>query len=81
MVLPTSVKLKTLRAMDGDAAHSSELPFRVELWDEKRKRVEQVVARIHSATLAEAVFRAACEEYPGRYLSLRRGRKLVADRR
>jgi hypothetical protein len=80
MVLPNPAKLRTERGVDGTADHSPELPFRVELWDEKRKKVEQVVARAHSAALAEAVFQAACEEYTGRYVTLRRGRKRLAER-
>jgi len=80
MVLPDSAKLKSKRGVGGSAARSPELPFRVELWDEKRQRVQQVVARARSAGLAEAVFHAACEEYPGRYLSLWRGRERLAER-
>jgi hypothetical protein len=68
---------------EAGAAHlrSPDLPFRVELWDDRKATVERVVAKAHSATLAQAVFNAACEQYPGRYLSLWRGRERLAEKR
>jgi hypothetical protein len=51
----------------------------VELWGDDNKTIERVVARAHSATLAQAIFKAACEQYPGRRLSLWRGGERLTD--
>jgi hypothetical protein len=62
-----------------DDAEAGILPFIVELWEEDRTRVQAVLARVHSATLGQAVFRASQAEYPGRYLTLRRGDKIISQ--
>jgi hypothetical protein len=80
MIAPDPSKPKKERAIAGHAAPSHDLPFRVELWDDGETKAERVVARAHSATLAQAVFNAACEQYPGRHLSLWRGRERLAER-
>lgn len=79
MIAPDASKHTAERADDG-CDPTGDLPFRVELWDEKRLRIEQVLARTHSSTLAQAVFDAACEQYPGRHLSLWRDRERLAER-
>jgi hypothetical protein len=64
---------------NGASGRPPDLPFRIELWEEHRANAQCVVTRIHSTTLAEAVFRAACEQYPGRHLSLWRGEEQLAE--
>jgi hypothetical protein len=56
-----------------------ELPYRVDLWDRDRQSVERVLARAVNATLAHAIFTAAQTEHPGRYITLRRGSKVLAE--
>jgi hypothetical protein len=77
MIAPES-KAKRERAVDGHPSEALDLPFRIELWDDDKRAVERVVARAHSANLAQAIFKAACEEFPGRHLSLWRGRARLA---
>lgn len=79
MIAPDPSKAVQERA-DGGSHRAADLPFRVELWDEKNTEVERVLARTHSATLAQAVFHAACEQYPGRHLSLWRDSEQLDDR-
>ena len=81
MIAPHQSRAKRERAGGGTSSRTPDLPFRVELWDEDKRSVERVVARARSATLAQAVFNAACEQYPGRYLSLWRGRERLAEKR
>jgi len=66
-------------AVDGDSSGTADLPFRIELWDQDNESIEHVVARAYSITLAQAVFTAACEQYPGRHLSLWRGPERLAS--
>ena len=79
MIAPDPLEPRKERIAPNDPPLSPDLPFRVELWDEGRSAVERVVARAHSATLAQAIFQAACEQYPGRRLSLWRDREQISE--
>jgi uncharacterized Zn finger protein len=79
MIAPDQSKAKMGR-VDGAPSRTPELPFRIELWDGERTKVERVVARACSANLAHAIFRAACEQYPDRHLTLWRGRERLAEK-
>jgi hypothetical protein len=64
----------------GDApAGGEKLPYKVELWDAQRRRVERVLGRAANASLARVIFTAAQTEHPGRYITLRRGSRVVAE--
>jgi hypothetical protein len=63
--------------IEGALAGREELPYLVELWTMRRDQVERVVARAASAALGRAIFLAARNEYLGRYVVLRRGRKVI----
>jgi hypothetical protein len=79
MIAPDQSKAKRERTAEGDSSEAApDLPFRIELWDEDRRSVERVVARAHSENLAQAIFKAACEQFPDRYLSLWRGPERLA---
>jgi hypothetical protein len=56
------------------------LPYRIELWDAVRHDcIERVLARAFNAPLARAMFKAARTEHPDRRITLRRGKRVVAD--
>jgi hypothetical protein len=55
-----------------------QLPYRIELWDLRRERVERVVARAAGAQLARAIFAAAQREHLGRLITLNRGSRELA---
>ena len=55
------------------------LPYRIELWDLPRLKVEKLLARASSAQLARAIFTAAQSEHLGRYIVLRRGKDVIAE--
>jgi hypothetical protein len=48
-----------------------DLPYKVEVWDETGKYVEQVVAVSLSPAIGYAAYFAATREYPGRAITLR----------
>jgi hypothetical protein len=52
-------------------APHEELPYKVELWDEAKKGVEQVLAVTAHSSIGYAAYYAATREYPDRYLTLR----------
>jgi hypothetical protein len=62
------------------APRTEKLPYRIELWDPvARDCIERVLARASSAPLARAMFNAARNEHPDRRITLRRGKRVVAD--
>ena len=62
------------------SAAPDELPYRIELWQEADGAApERVLARACSATLAQAIYRAAQTEHPGRRITLSQGGRLIAD--
>jgi hypothetical protein len=59
---------------------AEELPYRVELWHvDGIDTVERVLARALNVQLAQAIFKAATEEYPARRITLREGGRVIAD--
>ena len=59
-------------------AESDELPYRVELWDEQRRAVEQVLAVSANGSIGYAAYYAATREYPGRYITLRHKNNVIS---
>jgi hypothetical protein len=70
---------KSKDSRPGDAAKVEKLPYRIELWDLQRRRVERVLARAVSAPLVRAIFTAARSEHPERHITLRRGGQIIAE--
>jgi hypothetical protein len=67
---PTEARTETCDEADG-------LPFTVELTDAGSG--PRVLARAASASLARAIFGAACTEYPARRVVLKRGTETIGD--
>lgn len=59
-------------------AAPDDLPYRVELWDETRMAVEQVLAVTAHGSIGYAAYYAATREYPDRYITLRHRHRTVA---
>jgi hypothetical protein len=58
---------------------TGKLDYAIELWQEDRTGVERLLARAVSAALARAIFKAAQNEHPDRYITLRRGKRLIGE--
>jgi hypothetical protein len=54
-----------------------DLPYKVEIWDEDKASVEQVIAVTASASIGYAAFYAAAKEFPLRYITLRFKNRVV----
>jgi hypothetical protein len=63
---------------DRGAAEREDLPYKVELWDEAKKAVEQVLAVTANGSIGYAAYYAAAREYPDRYVTLRHKNSVVA---
>lgn len=55
-----------------------DLPYKVELWDETRASVEQVLAVTANGSIGFAAFYAATREFPERYITLRHNNSIVS---
>jgi hypothetical protein len=55
---------------DHDAAPRDDLPYKVELWNQERTAVEQVLAVTAHGSIGYAAYYAATREYPDRYVTL-----------
>ena len=55
----------------GDPGEGEDLPYRVEVWDEAGRFVEQVAAVSISPTIGYAAYYAAAREFPDRVVTLR----------
>jgi hypothetical protein len=72
---PSSPKISRL---DQPTAPRDDLPFKVELWDEAKASVEQVLAVTANGSIGFAAYYAAAREYPGRYVTLRHKNSIVS---
>jgi hypothetical protein len=61
-----------------DPAEGEDLPYKVELWDEKKNSVEVLLAVTVSPSIGYAAYFAATREYPNRYVTLRHKSNVVS---
>lgn len=61
-----------------DAAEREDLPYKVELWDERKAGVEQVLAVTANASIGYAAYYAATREFPDRFVTLRHKNGIVS---
>lgn len=59
-------------------APRDDLPFRVELWNEDRSAVEQVLAVTANSSIGYAAYHAATREYPDRYVTFRHRNRVLS---
>lgn len=78
MIQSTERGNRPRRSPRRSAETSEDLPYVIEMWNGARTKVERVIARAQSASLARAIFKAACDEHPSRYLILRRAERVLA---
>ncbi len=59
-------------------ADRDDLPYKVELWDEGKAGVEQVLAVTANGSIGYAAYYAATREFPDRYVTLRHKNSIVS---
>ena len=55
-----------------------DLPYRVELWNDRKTAVEQVLAVTANGGIGYAAYYAATREFPHRYITLRHKNSIVS---
>ena len=63
---------------DRPTAPREDLPYKVELWDERKANVEQVLAVTSNGSIGYAAYYAAAREYPDRFVTLRHKNSIVS---
>jgi hypothetical protein len=64
--------------LDRNATGREDLPYKVELWDDAKKSVEQVLAVTAHGSIGYAAYYAATREYPDRYVTLRHKNSIIS---
>jgi hypothetical protein len=64
--------------IDRPTAAHEDLPYKVELWDDAKTSVEQVLAVTANGSIGYAAYFAATREYPHRYVTLRHKNSIVS---
>jgi hypothetical protein len=59
-------------------AQFEDLPYKVELWNDAKTKVEQVLAVTASGSIGYAAYHAATREFPDRYITLRHKDNVVS---
>jgi len=60
------------------SAGREDLPYKVELWNETKTAVEQVLAVTANGSIGYAAYYAATREFPDRYVTLRHKNSIVS---
>ncbi|HXR95971.1 MAG TPA: hypothetical protein VN718_08830 [Rhizomicrobium sp.] len=66
------------RRTDGAPGKGEDLPYRVEVWSEDYRSVEQTLAMTANGSIGYAAYYEATREYPDRYVVLRHKNRIVA---
>jgi hypothetical protein len=56
-----------------------DLPYKVEIWDEAKLAVEQVIAVTASGSIGYAAYYAATREFPNRRITLRHKNRIMSQ--
>jgi hypothetical protein len=63
------------------AGHHLDLPYSVELWDDRDMHVEELIALTGDYGIARAAYEEAIRRRPGRIITLRQEARVLADSR
>ena len=69
---------RTAPRFDRSMSSRDDLPYKVELWDEAKVSVEQVLAVTANGSIGYAAYYAATREFPDRYVTLRHKTGIVS---
>jgi len=58
-----------------------ELPYRIEMWDDRDAHVEELIALVADHAVARAAFAEAVRRRPGKLIMLRQKSRVLVDSR
>jgi hypothetical protein len=59
------------------AGQDDDLPFRIELWDDKESHIEEVIALASDYATARGAFDEAVKRRPGKLITLRQKARVI----
>ena len=62
------------------AGRDDDLPFRVELWDDHDRHIEEVIALVSDYTTARSAYEEAVKRRPGKLITLRQKARVIQSR-
>jgi hypothetical protein len=74
---PEGAEQRRKAVLGGAPAEREDLPYKVELWDDRKQSVEQVLAVTASGSIGYAAFYAATREFAQRYITLRHKNSII----
>jgi hypothetical protein len=63
------------------AGRDDDLPFRVELWDDHDRHIEEVIALVSDYTTARSAYEEAVKRRPGKLITLRQKARVIQKSR
>jgi hypothetical protein len=63
------------------AGRDDDLPFRVELWDDRDRHIEEVIALVSDYTTARSAYEEAVKRRPGKLITLRQKTRVIQKSR
>jgi hypothetical protein len=63
------------------AAHDDELPYRVDVWDDKDSHIEEIIALTPDYATAKSAYEEAVRRRPGRFITLREKARVIHSAR
>ena len=63
------------------AAHDDDLPYRVEVWDDKDSHIEEIIALTSDYATAKSAFDEAVKRRPRRFITLRQKARIIQSTR
>jgi hypothetical protein len=64
-----------------EAGRDDDLPFRVELWDDHDRHIEEVIALVSDYTTARSAYEEAVKRRPGKLITLRQKARVIQKSR
>jgi hypothetical protein len=63
------------------AAHNDDLPYRVDVWDDKDSHIEEIIALTSDYATAKSAYEEAVKRRPGRFITLREKARVIHSTR
>jgi hypothetical protein len=63
------------------ASHDDDLPYRVDVWDDKDSHIEEIIALTSDYATAKSAYEEAVKRRPGRFITLREKARVIHSTR
>ena len=64
-----------------NGAHHDDLPYRVDVWDDKDTHIEEIIALTSDYATTKSAYEEAVKRRPGRFITLRQKARIIQSTR